>query len=180
MHFVYYLLCAATGELLYIGRSHSPKGRKAAFERRTKKNTVFGMQQRHSRLEDACQAELKAIAKHNPPYNLYLASSPARSGKTNSVEHNEAIRRALTGITRSIETRAKISQANKERGPRPQDTEETKKRKSDGKKSRWITYLGETKCLKDWASCSGISRETVAYRLKAGWDLDHVFNSSSK
>jgi len=175
MHFVYYLLCATTGELLYIGRSHNPKGRKSSFERRTKKATVFGLPQRHSDFQSACQAELKAIAKHQPPYNLYLASSPARMGKKNRPEHNEAIRKAITGITRSHETRAKISMANRLRGPQKPDTPETKKRKSEARKSHWITYLGETKCLNDWALQTGIKRETIAYRQKAGWPIDEVF-----
>lgn len=43
-------------------------------------------------------------------------------------------------------------------------------------KNHMITYLGETKCLSDWADCFGINRATVLARIKSGKSLDAVFS----
>ena len=42
-------------------------------------------------------------------------------------------------------------------------------------RNHMITYKGETKCMSDWADHFGIRRATVLYRIKAGKELDEVF-----
>jgi len=39
-------------------------------------------------------------------------------------------------------------------------------------KSRRITCNGETKTLQQWANFVGSKRETIAYRLNAGWPIE--------
>lgn len=93
MHYVYYLLSPDDGRLLYIGRSRRPKMRLASFIKRTGIPAQLSRTpQRFSRLEDAQAAELAAIAKHWPPHNKGLQST-----------------RGATGISRSMETRKKLS-----------------------------------------------------------------------
>lgn len=119
--FVYYLLDAAVGELLYIGRSHSPESRRQVFERRIGRPVVFGLFQRFSDFDKACRAELLAISKHWPPYNKYLTSS--RGGRGLPKTHTQATKmkismtksgvpnEKLRGRQFSQETRAKMSAA---------------------------------------------------------------------
>lgn len=46
----------------------------------------------------------------------------------------------------------------------------TKAEQSRNRRStRLITYGGKTQCLSDWAAQTGLRRETIAYRLNAGW-----------
>ena len=94
MHYVYYLLSPVTAAILYIGRSNNPAQRKWSFERDHKMSTEFGISQRYRDFTEACRAELKAIYKHDPPFNHRLVSSRGRLGQTH--------------IT-SPETKAKIS-----------------------------------------------------------------------
>lgn len=84
MFYVYYLLAADTGDLLYIGRSPEPKRRKAAFQKLHHVLTVMGTCQRFSTFEDACRAEVKAIQKHRPPFNRQVVSSPGAYGYKHS------------------------------------------------------------------------------------------------
>jgi hypothetical protein len=37
--------------------------------------------------------------------------------------------------------------------------------------NRLIAFLGQTKCLTEWAECSHIKPNTLRYRLKSGWDI---------
>lgn len=41
----------------------------------------------------------------------------------------------------------------------------------------WITYLGETKCRKDWAAQYGVDETTLAQRLARGWDIEKALNT---
>ena len=170
MFYVYYLH-STSGVLLYIGRSINPIGRKASFERRTGITSFLGVCQRHSKLEDACKAEVQAIKKHRPPHNIYVASSPCRMGKVNKPEHNEAIRSALTGIKRSKETRLKISLAQVGR-PRTPDSPEIKAKKSKGMTKNFYSYRGQKCSMKQLANLSGIEAGTLKYRINiAGWSV---------
>jgi hypothetical protein len=40
-----------------------------------------------------------------------------------------------------------------------------------------ITWMGETKILKDWSDDLGIHYDTLKYRIKAGYSLDEVFQN---
>ena len=81
--YVYYIL--NEDDLVYVGRSSTPKKRLNAFKRKTGLNKAsLGIPQRFKTLEEACQAELKAIAKHWPPYNKILTSSPGAHGPAQS------------------------------------------------------------------------------------------------
>lgn len=122
MFYVYYLLDPETLELLYIGRSGKPALRKIAFEKRTGLKVIFGAPQRFSSFDRSCVAELKAILRHQPPYNVKLISSNGRQGHHCSPEYREKLSLALkgrvgtmTGKHHSPETRAKISNSNKGR-----------------------------------------------------------------
>ena len=42
-------------------------------------------------------------------------------------------------------------------------------------RNHMITYLGETKCLADWADYFGINRATVLFRIKSGKPMEKVF-----
>lgn len=44
-------------------------------------------------------------------------------------------------------------------------------------RNHMITYLGETKCLADWADQFGINRTTVLFRIKNGKPLEEVFSN---
>ncbi|AUZ65788.1 hypothetical protein C2U53_19230 [Citrobacter sp. CFNIH10] len=41
---------------------------------------------------------------------------------------------------------------------------------------RRYTAHGKTMCLNEWADYLGISRNSIEYRLKAGWDISKVFS----
>ncbi|WP_218621719.1 hypothetical protein [Citrobacter freundii] len=41
---------------------------------------------------------------------------------------------------------------------------------------RRYTAHGKTMCLNEWADYLGISRNSIEYRLKAGWDISMVFS----
>lgn len=48
----------------------------------------------------------------------------------------------------------------------------TSKTQSNNKRSsRYITFMGLTKTLKEWADAAGISNKTLAYRLANGWEM---------
>jgi lambda repressor-like predicted transcriptional regulator len=40
----------------------------------------------------------------------------------------------------------------------------------------FITYRGVTKTVVEWSAESGIKRQTLAYRLAAGWTPEEIFN----
>ena len=179
MFYVYYLHSTA-GELLYIGRSLNPIGRKSSFERRTGQSVFLGICQRHSNLEDACKAELAAIAKHRPPYNKYLASSPCRTGKKNSAAHNAAISAKTKGLVRSEETRRRISEANK-RWIRKPDTPEVKAKKSAAMTRRFFEYQGQSLSIKQLAEVAGVDTGTMKYRLcRAGWSPERAVSKQTR
>lgn len=98
--FVYYLHEAATNELLYIGRSSQPEGRRQSFERKLGRPVVFGPFQRFSDFEKACRAELLAIAEHWPPYNKYLTSSRGSFGAAR--QQSEATKLKISKTKRGV------------------------------------------------------------------------------
>ncbi len=51
-------------------------------------------------------------------------------------------------------------------------TEQSRNRRS----TRLLEYAGKTQCLLDWAREYGIRRETLAYRLNAGWSIDEALS----
>ena len=117
MHYVYYLLDPETQDLLYIGRSNRPKTRMNAFKRRTGRNVCFGLCQRFSDIERACQAEVTAITKHWPPYNQIAASSIGTLGQATTVgyRHAESVKETLrqlrSGKQHPAEVKVKISKS---------------------------------------------------------------------
>ena len=112
---VYYLLDPDTKTILYIGRSFHPKKRKLVFERRNGRATEFGLFQRHANLESASKAEVKAIAKHWPPYNKHLVSSLGNTGNAGEFHHSAETRRQMRnshlGQKHRTETKEKIRTA---------------------------------------------------------------------
>ena len=101
MHHVYYLLDANSLELLYIGRSVNPEGRRRAFANRHKVDVVLGVCQRFSNLEPACRAELAAIEKHWPRYNKRLISAAGFLGHSHSSKarsRTDAFRRRMSQV----------------------------------------------------------------------------------
>ena len=123
MWFIYYLHDAVTGELLYIGRSSNPKRRQAAFHALHHVLTEMGEKQRHSDFASACQAELEAIARHRPPYNKILASSPGATGYKHS----------MTALVAMSEAAAKPKSEQTRQKMRKPKTEEHKKNMSKPK-----------------------------------------------
>ena len=115
MHYVYYLLSQDTNDLLYVGRSHQPRARQTAFHRRTGVRTVMGVCQKFTQFERACYAELKAIRKHQPPFNKVLVSSPGSFGvhQVVSEETRQKMSKSLKGLAKSAEHRENISKAHK-------------------------------------------------------------------
>lgn len=115
MHYVYYLMDAATGELLYIGRSNNPKHRRFAFMKRTGREVIFGISQRFADFARSQAAELKAIKEHRPPFNKHLVSSPgnlgsvALLGRKLTAEHKQKIGAASLGHPVTAEVRAAIA-----------------------------------------------------------------------
>ena len=109
-YFVYYLLDPVTKDLLYIGRSNRPSVRQRAFHSKTGLSTELGPCQRFSDFDSACQAELRAIKKHLPPFNKSVQSSKGRYGKTGipiTDWHRKRLSEAHTGKVVSEETRSK-------------------------------------------------------------------------
>ena len=117
MHYVYYIWNLDEDLLLYIGRSINPEDRLRDFIRREGISAVLGQTHGFTNMEDACRAELQAIATHWPPYNRSLVSSrggwgiskpmdpsvaekirAAHLGRPNSDIHNERIARARKGM----------------------------------------------------------------------------------
>lgn len=41
--------------------------------------------------------------------------------------------------------------------------------------TRWLTFKGETLCMKDWATKLGVPYRRLAHRLHAGWCLEDAF-----
>lgn len=113
MWYVYYLHCAATGQLLYIGRSDRPKQRQAAFHALHHVLTEMGLKQRHSTFEEACAAEVKAIEKHRPPYNKLTCSSRGALGYRHDAARINRISEAAS-YPRSEATKLKMSKPKTE------------------------------------------------------------------
>lgn len=42
--------------------------------------------------------------------------------------------------------------------------------------SKYITYKGKTMIVADWAKKLGVSRQTVGYRLRNGWDFESIIS----
>ena len=40
--------------------------------------------------------------------------------------------------------------------------------------TRWVTFRGQTRCIKDWAQITGISRGTITQRLDYGWSAEEA------
>lgn len=108
-YYVYYLHGVA-GQLLYIGRSHAPMGRRDAFQRKHKISVMLGTCQRFTDFDKACAAERTAIAKHRPPFNAKVMSSHGMLGQKHSAETKAKIGKAHAGKTQSAATRQKLSE----------------------------------------------------------------------
>ena len=50
-----------------------------------------------------------------------------------------------------------------------------KEQQNNLRRTTFIEYNGEKKSISEWSEIFGISKQTIAYRIKAGWDLDKVF-----
>lgn len=134
MYYVYYLKQAQTGALLYIGRSHDPKGRQRDFHKRYKVQTVMGICQRHSTFEAACSAELKAIARHQTSFNKKMISSPGNYGRPLSEGQKKRISQRNKGHRHTLESKAKMS-ATKKLNPMSQAGRESISKAARGNKN---------------------------------------------
>lgn len=47
-------------------------------------------------------------------------------------------------------------------------------------RNHFVTYLGRTQCVADWADEFGINRTTVLFRLKTGKPLEEVFDTRDR
>ena len=108
-YYVYYLHGLA-GQLLYIGRSHAPIGRRDSFQRKHKIPVMLGTCQRFTDFDKACAAERAAITKHRPPFNMKVMSSHGMLGQKHSEETKAKIGKAHAGKTQSEATRQKLSE----------------------------------------------------------------------
>lgn len=52
-----------------------------------------------------------------------------------------------------------------------------KEQNNNRRSNRLIYYNGEVHTLSQWGDITGISSKTIAYRIKAGWDYEDVFNA---
>ena len=50
--------------------------------------------------------------------------------------------------------------------------EQTRNRKTN----IFVTYKGETRCIKDWADITGIDKNTLYVRYKSGWRVEDIFS----
>lgn len=50
----------------------------------------------------------------------------------------------------------------------------TKEQSRNKRNNRFVTYLGRTQCLTDWARDAGISVPLLRYRLNAGWSVQEA------
>lgn len=48
------------------------------------------------------------------------------------------------------------------------------------RRNHLVTYNGETKCIADWVIKTGLSYDTILYRLKIGIPLDKVFDKDNR
>ena len=117
MNYVYYLFDSTTDQLLYIGRTDCLRRRKSAFTRRTGLSVYFGMSQRFLDFDMSCIAELRAILKHQPPYNRIVASSLGFKGSQHSSTARNQISTKNQGRSINLEVRKKISSALQGRAP---------------------------------------------------------------
>lgn len=100
IHYVYHL--SVDKEIVYVGRSILPKVRQGVFARKYGVETCreeFGP----FLFATAAIKEIEDIKNLKPRFNKYLASSPTRLGYTNSIAHNSAISKALSGVPKSKE-----------------------------------------------------------------------------
>lgn len=113
MFYVYYLHCAKTGQLLYIGRTDRLKQRQRAFHDLHHVLTTMGETQRHSTFEAACAAEVAAIAKHQPPYNKVAMSSPGAYG----YKHTDEARAKMLAAAKKPKSEATKQKMRKPKSP---------------------------------------------------------------
>lgn len=46
--------------------------------------------------------------------------------------------------------------------------------------SRMVTFEGQTKCVAEWASIYGVSRNIILYRLDAGWTVEKALTTPKR
>lgn len=44
------------------------------------------------------------------------------------------------------------------------------------RRNQWVTYNGETLCIKDWANRLGVDNKTLSYRIK-NWSIEEAFTT---
>lgn len=114
--YVYYLLDPSNDDLLYVGRGFYPGQRKRVFEKRTGRSVKLGTCQRFSDFGKACLAEIKAIARHEPPFNKNLVSASGNFGNIGTYHHSaeikERIRANSSQYRHSPEVKARLRLAS--------------------------------------------------------------------
>lgn len=105
-HFVYGLF--DLGALVYIGRTLNVLGRWRTFNKRHGIATAYQVLGAYTDFEEAMFTEIFLIGLYRPPFNHYVASSPARLGRNNSDNHNDSIRSALQGRKLTEEHKARL------------------------------------------------------------------------
>lgn len=46
--------------------------------------------------------------------------------------------------------------------------------------NRMVTFRGETKCVAEWASAFGVSRNIILYRLDTGWSVEDALTTPKR
>ncbi len=108
---VYFLHCADTKQLLYVGRTQNKTERKWYFEKRTGLRTYFSLNKRYSSFEEACLAEVAAILLFQPPFNKNARSGKGAKGTRHTFDARRRISTASSSRIQSAETRLRRSQS---------------------------------------------------------------------
>lgn len=145
--------------------SLSHKGKKASADTKLKMSLA-----RKGMKRSAKSIEMTRIAsigrKHSDESRKKM--SVGRTGVRLSEEHCKAISIRNTGRITSDETKAKLSAVFLGR----KVSRETAEKISKSKMRLFIEFNGEMKSLTEWARFSGISKERLHARLKAGWPIE--------
>ncbi len=108
-HQVYYLLDPETLEVIYIGRTCNFSERLRYFMNRTGITPKVGIPQRLIDFERACLAEVEAIKRHTPKFNIRVISTKGFLGchSTKGIPKSEATKQKMRK-PKSEETKRKM------------------------------------------------------------------------
>lgn len=185
-HFVYYL--SINNDVVYVGRSFNPKGRRRVFER-THGLKVDLEISKPLDLNSAQKLELLEIKIRKPKYNKVVASSPTRLGMQNTKEHNKAITKSLAGRKLSEEHKKKLweerDRTNIKGTPHTEKTKillrERTKEQFDDPEKRERHKLAMQKWGKEYAKKTRRARSIIGYVTRRGRSyVEPTFQSNAR